>query len=79
MATKDNLKEKIQVLLTLEDLHELNVIIMNKALLAKKRPEPISLYVRSLIKDHILANQAVQISYTKNAVETAIKEIKKTK
>jgi hypothetical protein len=69
MATKDNLKEKIQVLLTLEDLHELNVIIMNKALKAKKRPEPISLYVRSLIKDHILANQPQQRSYAKEAVD----------
>jgi len=73
MATKENLKEKIQVLLTPEDMQELNIIIMRKAISAKTRPEPISLYVRSLIKENILANQVEQPSYVKEA----IKKIKK--
>jgi len=73
MAIKENLKEKIQVLLTPEDMQELNIIIMRKAINAKTRPEPISLYVRSLIKENILANQVEQPSYVKEA----IKKIKK--
>ncbi len=69
MAIKENLKEKIQVLLTPEDMQELNLIITRKAILAKKRPEPISLYVRSLIKDNILANQREQQSFVKDAIK----------
>ena len=75
MASKEILKEKIQVLLSAEDLHELNTIIMRKAIEAKTRPEPISLYVRSLIKDHIIANQEEQRSFVKDVVQ----QIKKSK
>lgn len=73
MTPKENLKEKIQVLLTPEDMEQLNIIIMRKAIKAKTRPQPISLYVRSLIKENILANQEEQISFVKEAV----KKIKK--
>jgi hypothetical protein len=69
MASKEILKEKIQVLLSEDDLGELSSIIMRKALEMKKRPEPISLYVRDLIKTHILENQTQQKSFVKDKIK----------
>ena len=53
MIIKESLTEKIQVLLSKIDLEELNHIIVRKALERKKRPVPLSAYVRELVKKEI--------------------------
>lgn len=74
MATqREKLTEKIQVLLTKDDIHELNQIICRKALEEKRRPEPISSYIRDLIKKDISDNQPEQVSYVKKAVQKSTK------
>lgn len=71
---KEVLKEKIQVLLSSEDLNQLNNIIIRKAILSNTRPKSISFYVRSLIKEHILANQPEQKSIVKENIKKITKK-----
>ena len=73
MITKESLTEKIQVLLSKNDLEELNHIIVRKALERKKRPVPLSAYVRELVKKEIEENTEEQTSFVKKAASEAFK------
>jgi hypothetical protein len=52
MASEDK-TEKIQVLLSTEDLEDLSKKISKKAILTGEPPESISHYVRKLIRKHL--------------------------
>ena len=72
------LNEKVQVLLSKEDLEVLNRLILRDAYTEGIRPVPLSTYVRLIIKNHIEDNIHLleeQISFASNKV----KEIKETK
>lgn len=71
MIAKESLTEKIQVLLSKNDLEELNHIIVRKALERKKRPVPLSAYVRELVKKEIENNTEEQSSFVKIAATKA--------
>jgi hypothetical protein len=79
MIIKESLTEKIQVLLSKIDLEELNHIIVRKALERKKRPVPLSAYVRELVKKEIESNTEEQVSFVKSAAERVFSEKTKTK
>ena len=50
---KDNLTERIQVLLSKEDVSELHVMICETAIHENKKPETLSKYLRTKIKEII--------------------------
>ena len=62
---KEQLNEKIQVLISRNDLQDLNRIILNKALESGKRPLPLSAYIRELIKEDIDKHVVEQKSFVK--------------
>lgn len=76
MDKKENLTEKLQVLLTKEDQRALNMIIARKSLEQGIRPVPLSSYVREIIKEHILENTPEQRSFAAEAAKEIIKKFK---
>lgn len=48
-----NVTEKIQVLLTQDDMEQLNIILLMEALENNSKPESLSSYVRTIIRDYI--------------------------
>jgi hypothetical protein len=53
MASSKDKTEKIQVLLSTEDLEDLSKKISKKALLSGEPPESVSHYVRKLIRKNL--------------------------
>lgn len=49
----NNVTEKIQVLISAEDMSSLNSLIMIDAIQKSERPVPLSTFVRQIIKDYI--------------------------
>jgi hypothetical protein len=63
MTEKENLTEKLQVLLSKSDLRALNIIIARRSLERGTKPPPISSYIRELIKKEIDENIVDQVSF----------------
>ena len=76
---KENLTEKIQVLLSKVDERELNRIIARKAIEDGERPVPLSSYVRDLIKAHIKANTPEQKSIAAEKAKEIVQKYKSQK
>lgn len=74
---KNNLTEKLQVLLTKEDQRALNVIIARKSLEQGVRPVSLSSYVREIIKEHIIENTPEQKSFVTDVAKEILKNHKK--
>lgn len=74
---KNNLTEKLQVLLTKEDQRALNVIIARKSLEQGVRPVSLSSYVREIIKEHITENTPEQKSFVVDVAKEILKNHKK--
>jgi len=74
---KNNLTEKLQVLLTKEDQRALNIIIARKSLEHGVRPVSLSSYVREIIKEHITENTPEQKSFVVDVAKEIIKNHKK--
>ena len=70
-----NLTEKIQVLINKKDLKELNSMILNNALDEGERPEPLSTFVRNLLKEEIKLYHEKKEKGQKSFIEKDIKEI----
>ena len=47
----EKLTEKLQVLLTSEEVSQLNWVILNEALQNNNKPKPVSAFIRELIKE----------------------------
>lgn len=75
----EQLIEKIQVLISKEDLKELNIIILNNALDIGSRPEPLSTFVRNLLKREIQLYHQRKNRAQKSFVRDEVKEITKNK
>lgn len=75
----EQLVEKIQVLISKEDLRELNSIILKNALDTGERPVPLSTFVRNLLKREIQTYHQIKNSPQKSYVEEDVKELTKNK
>ena len=49
----EKLTEKLQVLLTSEEVSQINWVILNEALTNNRRPKPVSAFIRELIQDSL--------------------------
>jgi hypothetical protein len=76
MTEKENLTEKIQVLLSKADSSALNIIIARRSIEDGTKPVPVSEYVRSLIKKDIESNITEQVSYVGEKISQIISEFK---
>ena len=76
---KENLTEKIQVLLSDSDYRALNIIIARNTIEYGKKAVPVSEYVRSLIKQNIKDNITEQVSFVGEKINKIITEYKKQK
>ena len=47
----EKLTEKLQVLLTSEEVSQLNWVILNDALQSNNKPQPVSAFIRQVIKE----------------------------
>ena len=56
----DKLTKKLQVLLTEDEVREVNRVILNDALEQEQRPISVSAFIRNLIKDE-LSKRSVKI------------------
>ena len=76
MTEKENLTEKIQVLLSKADSSVLNIIIARRSIEEGTKPVSVSEYVRSLIKKDIESNITEQVSYVGEKISQIISEYK---
>jgi hypothetical protein len=77
MNEKENLTEKLQVLLSKSDLRALNIIIARRSLERGTKPPPISSYIRELIKREIDENIVDQVSFAGEKAREIITNYKK--
>jgi plasmid stability protein len=61
----DKLTKKLQVLLTEDEVREVNRVILNDALEQEQRPVSVSAFIRNLIKDELSKRSVEQRSYIK--------------
>ena len=61
----DKLTKKLQVLLTEDEVREVNRVILNDALQYEQRPISVSAFIRQLIKDELGKRSFDQKSYIK--------------
>tara|TARA_Y100001958_G_scaffold154535_1_gene143654 strand:+ start:1521 stop:1739 length:219 start_codon:yes stop_codon:yes gene_type:complete len=61
----DKLTKKLQVLLTEDEVREVNRVILNDALEAEQRPISVSAFIRNLIKEELDKRSVEQRSYIK--------------
>jgi|TARA_B100001057_G_scaffold397776_1_gene408053 plasmid stability protein len=61
----DKLTKKLQVLLTEDEVREVNRVILNDALQYEQRPISVSAFIRQLIKDELGKRSLDQKSYIK--------------
>tara|TARA_B100000963_G_scaffold41477_1_gene30820 strand:- start:5309 stop:5527 length:219 start_codon:yes stop_codon:yes gene_type:complete len=61
----DKLTKKLQVLLTEDEVREVNRVILNDALQYEQRPISVSAFIRQLIKDELSKRSIDQKSYIK--------------
>lgn len=80
-----NVTEKIQVLLSSDDMWAVNHILMKEALDNRERPIPLSSFVRNLIKEYIEEKRQLgvlvtdQRSFAKDEARHYLDEMKKQK
>lgn len=74
---KEHLNEKIQVLISKEDLRQLNEIILNNALNSGERPISLSMFVRNLLKQEIQRYHENKNKPQKSFIEEDIKNLQK--
>lgn len=61
----DKLTKKLQVLLTENEVREVNRVILNDALDTETRPISVSAFIRNLIQDELSKRSVDQKSYIK--------------
>lgn len=61
----DKLTKKLQVLLTEDEVREVNRVILNDALDREVRPISVSAFIRNLIQDELSRRSVEQRSYIK--------------
>ena len=66
----DKLTKKLQVLLTEEEVREVNRVILNEALETEQRPISVSAFIRNLIQDELSKKSIEQKSIIKQNLKT---------
>lgn len=61
----DKLTKKLQVLLTEDEVREVNRVILNDALEQERRPISVSAFIRALIQEELGRRDVEQRSYIK--------------
>lgn len=61
----DKLTKKLQVLLTEDEVREVNRVILNEALETEQRPISVSAFIRNLIQDELSKKSIEQKSIIK--------------
>jgi len=61
----DKLTKKLQVLLTEDEVREVNRVILNDALESEQRPISVSAFIRNLIQDELSKRSVEQKSILK--------------
>lgn len=76
-----NVTEKIQVLISKQDMTNVNTLLMKEALENGERPIPLSTFVRDLIKKYIEDNKnsLIQHSFVKNDIARYVNKMKNDK
>ena len=70
--------EKLQVLLSSDDLHKLKRIILQYSM-EEGQLMTVSSYVRNLIRNHILAHEGEQLSLANEKVKELVSNLKQEK
>ena len=65
----DKLTKKLQVLLTEDEVREVNRVILNDALDREVRPISVSAFIRNLIQDELSRRSIEQRSYIKQSLK----------
>ena len=65
----DKLTKKLQVLLTEDEVREVNRVILNDALEAEQRPISVSAFIRNLIQDELSKRSVEQKSFIKQTLK----------
>lgn len=65
----DKLTKKLQVLLTEDEVREVNRVILNDALEAEQRPISVSAFIRNLIQDELSKRSVEQKSIIKQTLK----------
>ncbi len=65
----DKLTKKLQVLLTEDEVREVNRVILNDALEAEQRPISVSAFIRNLIQDELSKRSVGQKSIIKQTLK----------
>jgi len=69
----DKLTKKLQVLLTEDEVREVNRVILNEALETEQRPVSVSAFIRSLIQGELSKKSVEQ----KSIIKQNLKNLKK--
>ena len=65
----DKLTKKLQVLLTEDEVREVNRVILNEALEQEQRPISVSAFIRNLIQDELSKRSVEQKSIIKQTLK----------
>ena len=65
----DKLTKKLQVLLTEDEVREVNRVILNDALESETRPISVSAFIRNLIQNELSNRSVVQRSIIKQTLK----------
>ena len=65
----DKLTKKLQVLLTEDEVREVNRVILNDALEQEQRPISVSAFIRNLIQDELSKRSVEQKSFIKQTLK----------
>tara|TARA_B100000085_G_scaffold234154_1_gene221891 strand:- start:836 stop:1054 length:219 start_codon:yes stop_codon:yes gene_type:complete len=65
----DKLTKKLQVLLTEDEVREVNRVILNDALEQEQRPISVSAFIRNLIQDELSKRSVEQKSIIKQTLK----------
>ena len=65
----DKLTKKLQVLLTEDEVREVNRVILNDALEQEQRPISVSAFIRNLIQDELSKRRVEQKSIIKQTLK----------
>ena len=68
----DNLTKKLEVLLTEDEVREVNRVILNDALEQEQRPISVSAFIRNLIQDELSKRSVEQ----KSIIKLTLKNLK---
>ena len=74
MNRSNYVTEKIQVLLTSDDIQSLNSIICKEALDKKEKPKSLSAFIRDVLRERIREHHGIQKSFVQETIDKIIED-----